>query len=184
MQTERFPAGSLEDIDYQKRLTTARRVRTLSVITLLCLGARFLIKDPKPPQAPPRTTPIKIAPGVLKSLPQHVRDKLDPQVVASLERADREALYGKEAALARVPYKPAETPLRNEADEEAYRKEVYVYTQRKLQIEAEKQKIVLAREITKPMLVRFRRGGYITAEQARLTKNNVEIFYDKTILAS
>ncbi len=155
----------------------------MGAITVLAIGARLLIKDPEPPRTPPRTAPIRIAPGVLQNLPQHVQDKLDPQVLAALRRADQDALEARETAVARSDYRPAETPLRNIEDEEAYRKEVFVSAKRRQLMERQKENVILARDLSKPMLVRFRRGGTIRAEQARMIKDKVEIFYDKTLLA-
>src|SRR5258708_5125412 len=113
-----------EELEIRRRQSTMQRIRALSIVTVLCIVARLLIKNPPPRKEPDRSKrTIHYVPGMIEDIPLDRLKKMDPKLVAAMRAA--EAKYKEEQALKSIPtsekglYKAAEIPVTKNAELEA-----------------------------------------------------------------
>ena len=180
-----------EEAEARRRATTAFRIKVLIGVSVVVLGARFLIKDPE------RKGPVdyskvqvKIVPGMLDTMPASTRAQLDPKLVAKMVLVDemaRRGEYGKpdakkESSTAGT-YRPMDAPTEADVEAEAYKEQVFAYARRR-RIEAERQaRVEVGRDIRRTVLVRFASGGFVHAERAEKRASETFIRLDRTIEA-
>lgn len=179
---------SPEELEIRRRQKTAKRLRLLTVICIVTIGARFLIKDPAPPKAPDRSKrTVRYVPGMLDDLPASTINRMDPTLVAQMRIA--EAKYKQERSIneypgfAKGPYQPTDVPITNPAEEEEIKQMQFVYEKKKKNLlrAAQTNQPV---DLTKTMLIRFRSGGFIKAENTMPSQQNLKIQVDRTLFAT
>ncbi|MCG3203660.1 MAG: hypothetical protein KCHDKBKB_00332 [Elusimicrobia bacterium] len=180
--------GSPEEYELRRRKAIFKRIRILSVVCALSIGARILFKDPPPPKAPDRSKrTVRYVPGMMEDLSPEVKKRMDPKFLAEIKIAETQYKREKESqrrlASTSGTYQPANVPLTNPGDEEEVRQMEYIYEKRKInQLKA--MKAAQPVDLTKDMLIRFRSGGFIKAENSTPVHKGFQIRVDKTILAT
>lgn len=162
--------------EQEERAKARRRIRALSILTVMVVIARIFIKNPEPPKkAVHENKPIKARPGMLARLPASERAKLSPQVLARLQEADRNRGHGStvpEEALVRAPEK-IDTEKFVSAPKSVQPEEPFISDQKQHnRVVAED---VVPKDTRKIMLVMLRNGRYLTAERAQKTNRDVEV---------
>lgn len=174
---------TIEEKQARIRRESAQRIRILSVIAVIAIGARIAIKDPVKPPPPVHNVPIKIMPGMLAALPPSERAKLDPQLIARLMLADEQAKQKKNEMLAALhsagknagPYKPApriDTPIEAE---ESTKEHLYAYSKRQKVADEVKEKLKQDETRKAATLVRFSNGGNLRVDLASRDKDGVTV---------
>jgi hypothetical protein len=174
---------SEEEMEQNKRAATRKRIKILALVGVVCVIARLVIKNPPPPKPRDLTdVQVQYTPGLLESMPLSVKKKMDPIILAKLELAQKEYERGQITVPDRARYRPAEMPMQNKEDVEAYHQQVFIYEKRRQSIEVKKEQKM--RDISKATLVQFSSGGYIKVERANQSQKGVHIEYDRSVLAS
>jgi hypothetical protein len=186
------PSETPEQAEARRRAATARRIKVLIGLSVLVLGARFIVRDPKK-RAPVDYTKmqtLKIVPGMLDTLPAATRAQLDPQIVAKMVLADemaRRGEYGKPAEdtkTAAVPYKPMDAPAEADLEAETYKEQIFAYARRRRIITEQQRRIEQqALDLSNSTLVQFRSGGYLLAETAQKGSADTYIRMSKAVRA-
>ncbi len=165
-----------------------RRGRMLAVVLAVSIGARFLIKNPEPPKGPDRTQKkFKYVPGMLDNLPAAALAKMNPTMLAQIRAAD--AKYKSDLANASLApkfsgaYQVAEVPLTNPDDEEAAKQMQFLYEKRRI-AKIKEERMRAAQDITKKMLVIFRRGGAFKVENVMPVPRGYRISMDNSLHAT
>jgi hypothetical protein len=178
-----------EERDLRRRANTFRRVKILSVVCLLTIVARIFIKPPPPRKSPLHNDkPFRAIPGVLNNLSERDKAKLDPVLIAKLKEADEKAIteftQSKEAlAKKQETYKAIQTAMVNVEDQQATKEQLFMFEQRRQkQLEARQERMEPV-DTSKKMLVHFRRGGTVKAEQASYETDKVRIVVNRSLQA-
>lgn len=173
-----------EELEIRRRKSMVKRMRNLSIVLIVSVTARFLIKDPVPPPPPDRSQKkIRYVPGMLEDISADRLSKMDPRLVAQMRAA--EARYKEEQTYKSTPflggkYLPAEIPLTNEADAEELRQMQYTFAKNKVNRIIE-ESVRQSRDLTKGMLIHFRGGGFIKAENAIPDRDGMRINFDRSL---
>lgn len=176
-----------EERSLRLRQATIKRIRILVIVCVISIGARIFIKNPPPPK--PRDVSkvaIRYTPGMLDNMSASTLKRMDPILLARLQKADQDARRARmiqSQNLVQSNYRPAEVPLTNKAEEEAYKQLEFIYAKKRETQIHEKEKRE-ARDLTKTMLVQFRSGGYLKAEKASHVQQSCEIQVDRTMMAT
>lgn len=174
---------SPEEREQKRVLARRKRVQYLSIACVVVIGARLLIKDPPRYKEPDhRNAPVVYLPGMLDAMPAADRARLNPKTVAKLKEVDRQArakLLGIEENVTVTPYTPTEPPPLIQEDVEAYKEELYRFSMKRKTIEEKQDEMRIDR--SKNMLVQFKSGGYLKAENISRENKNFEIKYDSKI---
>jgi hypothetical protein len=121
---------------------------------------------------------------MLDQLPNSALEKMDPKLVAQIRVAEtnaRQERLIKEFLRPAVKYKPADVPLENAAAEEEFKQLQYVYIKKRQQSLREQQRIIKQQDLTKPMLILFRRGGFVKAERSMPLPESYRISMDRSL---
>lgn len=165
---------TIEEKEARKRQESAKRVKMLSVVAVLCLAARFVVKDPvKPPPPDHSNAPVKILPGMLASLPASERAKLSPQLLARMMEADAKARVDQMAKA--DAYQPANAPPPRDVLGEKMKQEMYRYARRQRAADRKRRQFKEEQEAPMKMLVRFTNGGRLRVEEARKGPEGVTV---------
>lgn len=149
-----------------------KRAIVLAALLGVALLARFAIEDPPLyKKVDVSQVELRYVPGVLENMTASEREKLDPTILARLERAQAAHLAAvaeqrSEADGSPGTYAPAEPPPEVTSDVAAYKEQVYQYELRRKQMEEIRRQIKFAEAVTKPGLVMFRGGGFIRVDEA------------------
>ncbi len=175
---------SPEEREIKNQSATTRRIKILGAVCLISIVARVFIKPPPPPKTPHHeNAPFRALPGMLENLPASERAKLTPEMLAKLQEADRSALVRKtqpEEKLAKK-YEPLHAPVQLGSEEEK-KKDVFAYHEKRRKLPTEEK--TEEGGIGKTMLVLFKTGRFIKAQEATRLNGNVEIKVDKSLLAN
>ncbi|MBV9080564.1 MAG: hypothetical protein JO102_05535 [Elusimicrobia bacterium] len=177
-----------QEVERRKREASVRRTKVLSVVAVVAIGARLLIKNPPPQKiADVSRARIKIIPGMLDAMPPSERAKLDPRLVAQMMAVDEAARTQTAVASAPAkpsePYHPAGAPSLKEHEDDVVMQRMYAYEIRHQIDEKRKEMDDTQVDTRKSTLVLFTSGGYVKTEKAAADDDGVEIRLDKTIQA-
>jgi hypothetical protein len=169
-----------EEREIKKRAAFKKRLLILSSTLIISVVARFIIKDPPPPKVVDRTNDqVRYFPGMLDGLPPSERAKLKPQMIAKMMEADNaksSLTRPSEVAVAQGSYKPA-SPLPG-TEPPAYQIATRPQNRTKINV------VETPPDLSKPMLVHFNNGNYLRVEKANLNAGNVQIRFDRTLVAN
>ncbi len=178
-------AKIIDTREYQKRVSTQKRIVFFSVLIVVSLIARFIVKDPEPIKKAVHTNvKVRYLPGMLDNMPVAQRSKLSPEQIAKFLEADENAKKGlsKPAeALALNPFQPPIEMKIARAEEKPILP--VAETPEPTKRPRFKPKVEEPRDLTKPMLVFFRSGGVIQVAKASREKDNVNIEVDRSMAA-
>ncbi len=174
-----------EEIEQKNRQARAQRFRKLAIILVICVGARFLIKNPEQPKTPERRyDKVRYVPGMLDNLPKSAIDKMDPKLVAQIRKAETDArierLMGRGEF--KGTYKAPDAPLPNTTGEEEQRQMQFAFAKRR-NVNVHLKEMEEQADVRKTTLVRFKSGGIIRAEKAVAQTPGYEISVDRSMVA-